>query len=80
MRVTMFASRLLHPCFKAYDFIDGFDLIDQSDKAWALRELRTEWSAVWKPRPKPVEDGVPGGSADPMPAGCANFCCGHRGL
>jgi hypothetical protein len=76
----MFASRLLHPCFKAYDFIDGFDLIDQSDKAWALRELRTEWSAVWKPRPKPVEDGVPGGSADPMPAGCANFCCGHRGL
>lgn len=65
---TLAIATLLHPCFKAYDFIDGFDLIDQSDKAWALRELRTEWSTVWKPRPKPVEGGAPGGSADPMPA------------
>jgi hypothetical protein len=52
---TYAIATLLHPCFKTYDFIDGFDLIPQSDKAWALRELRTEWLTVWKPRPKPLD-------------------------
>ena len=77
---TYAIATLLHPCFKSYDFIDGFDLIPSTDKAWALRELRTEWSTVWKPRPKPIAteteptieptpcvlpaDGAPGGGAD----------------
>eukprot|EP00966_Prymnesium_polylepis_P234856 5432228-Prymnesium_polylepis.1 len=39
---TYAIATLLHPCFKTYDFIDGFDLIPQSDKEWALRELRNE--------------------------------------
>ena len=40
-RVYAIATQL-HPCFKTYDFIDGFDFIPESDKAWALQELRTE--------------------------------------
>eukprot|EP00966_Prymnesium_polylepis_P170657 3945023-Prymnesium_polylepis.1 len=51
---TYAIATLLHPCFKTYDFIDSFDLIPKSDKAWALRELRCEWAASWKPRPAPV--------------------------
>ena len=43
-------AALLHPCFKTYDFIDDIDIIPQADKAWALRELRTEWATVWKPK------------------------------
>ena len=45
-------STLLHPCFKTYDFIDSFDFIPQSDKEWALQELRTEWKYMWKPKPE----------------------------
>lgn len=52
---TYAIATLLHPCFKTYDFIDDFDLIPQSDKAWALSELRFEWATVWKPRPKTLE-------------------------
>ena len=44
-------ATMLHPAFKQYDFIDDFDLIPQTDKAWALSELRNEWLTVWKPRP-----------------------------
>ena len=52
-RVHAIAS-LLHPGFKDYDFIDGLDFIPASDKAWALRELRTEWRHVWmKPQNQP---------------------------
>ena len=50
---TYAIATLLHPCFKTYDFIDGFDLIPQSDKEWALRELRSEWVTSWKHRPQP---------------------------
>ena len=52
---TYAIASLLHPCFKTYDFIDGLDLIPQGDKALALRELRTEWTTVWKPPPKATE-------------------------
>lgn len=44
-------ATLMHPCFKEYDFIDDFDLIPKSDKAWAIRELRNEWRTAWKPGP-----------------------------
>ena len=43
---TYAIATLLHPYFKDYSFIDGFDMIPSSDKEWALRELRTEWSTV----------------------------------
>lgn len=37
-------ATLLNPGFKCYDFIDDFDFIPaHDDKAWATRELRTEW-------------------------------------
>ena len=56
---TYAIATLLHPCFKTYDFIDGFDLIPQSDKAWALRELRTEWATNWKSKHvEPTPDGA----------------------
>ncbi|KAL1511652.1 hypothetical protein AB1Y20_004942 [Prymnesium parvum] len=45
---TLAIATLLHPSFKSYDFIDGLSFIAQSDKAWALRELRTEWKFLWK--------------------------------
>ena len=32
-------ATLLHPAFKHYDFIDDFDLVPATDKAWALNEL-----------------------------------------
>ena len=52
-RVYVIAS-LLNPGCKDYDFIDGLDFIPASDKAWALRELRTEWRHVWmKPQNQP---------------------------
>ena len=57
MKRTLAIATLLHPCFKSYDFIESFDLIDESDKEWARRELRTEWSTVWKPRP-PADDAA----------------------
>ena len=69
---TYAIASLLHPCFKSYNFIDEYDFIPSSDKAWAVRELRTEWKMVWKPRPVQPEplvaDGAAGGSDDPMPA------------
>ena len=52
---TYAISTLLHPCFKKYDFIDDFDLIPQSDKEWALRELR-------------ATNGLPSGSRAPSPS------------
>lgn len=60
-------TTLLHPCFKTYDFIDDFDLVQPSDKAWALAELRCEWKTAWKPQPKPIPDGAPGTSTDAEP-------------
>ena len=36
---------------KNYGFIDRFDFVPTPDKAWALRELRTEWRSVWKLKP-----------------------------
>eukprot|EP00966_Prymnesium_polylepis_P242826 5615801-Prymnesium_polylepis.1 len=48
---TYATATLLHPCFKTYDFIDAFDFIPKSDKAWALQELSTEWKFLWKPKP-----------------------------
>ena len=56
---TYAIATLLHPYFKDYDFIDDFALIPPSDKAWALRELRSEWATVWKPRPPAVEEAGP---------------------
>jgi hypothetical protein len=69
---TYAIATMLHPCFKSYDFIDDFDLIPSSDKAWALRELRTEWSTVWKPKAKPA-DAEPEGAepAAEVPAATA---------
>ena len=57
-------ATMLHPYFKAYDFIDDFDLIPQGDKAWAIRELRNEWAIAWKPRPKPLDAPAAGAPAD----------------
>eukprot|EP00966_Prymnesium_polylepis_P289306 6682894-Prymnesium_polylepis.1 len=54
-------STLLHPCFKDYSFIDEYDFIDASDKAWALQELRSEWKFKWKPA------ATAGTSSDPPP-------------
>lgn len=45
---TYAIATLLHPCFKKYEFIDNLSFIPITDKAWALRELRTEWMTVWK--------------------------------
>jgi hypothetical protein len=49
---TYAIATLLHPCFKSYDFIDEYAFITSADKAWALRELRTEWATVWKTKPE----------------------------
>ena len=59
-------ATLLHPCFKDYSFIDAYDFIDVSDKAWALQELSSEWKFQWKPKPKPPS--AAGSSADPPAA------------
>ena len=57
---TYAIASLLHPCFKAYDFVDGLALIPAGDKAWALRELRTEWATVWKlSQPFPASAPLP---------------------
>ena len=58
---TYAIATLLHPCFKSYDFIDDFDFIDDSDKKWALGELRTEWKFQWKPKP-PTQSTADGDS------------------
>ena len=65
---TYAIATLLHPCFKLYEFIDDFDLIPQSDKVWALRELRTEWSTVWKPHKKTPVAASTDEAATPIPA------------
>ena len=62
---TYAMATLLHPYFKAYDFIDEFDLIPQSDRMWALRELRSEWATVWKPRKPAVEEAGPSEVPEP---------------
>ena len=76
---TYAIATLLHPYFKDYSFIDGFDMIPSSDKEWALRELRTEWSTVWKPKaaeptttdgapaPAPTPETAPAPEADAAP-------------
>eukprot|EP00967_Tisochrysis_lutea_P038977 scaffold46765_cov39-Tisochrysis_lutea.AAC.1 len=40
---------MLHPCFKHFDFVDEYTFTLASDKAWAKRELMTEWLAAYKP-------------------------------
>lgn len=62
---TYAIATLLHPSFKDYEFIDDFALIPQSDKAWALRELRSEWATVWKPRKPAVEEAGPSEAPQP---------------
>ena len=70
---TYAIASLLHPCFKTYDFVDNMELIPESDKAWALRELRTEWATVWKqtptlapaPAPTPSDAAAANPAADP---------------
>ena len=66
---TYAIATLLHPCFKSYDFIDEYNFIPSSDKAWALSELRTEWSTVWKPRPEPDETAPAPASGRSVPGG-----------
>ena len=43
-------------------------MIPQSDKEWALRELRNEWATVWKPRPKPADAPAADAPADDAPS------------
>ena len=70
---TYAIASLLHLCFKTYDFVDNMELIPESDKAWALRELRTEWATVWKqtptlapaPAPTPSDAAAANPAADP---------------
>ena len=71
---TYAIASLLHPCFKAYDFVDGLALIPAGDKAWALRELRTEWATVWKlSQPFPASAPAPAPtSAGPSDAAAAD--------
>ena len=67
-RVCVIAS-LLHPGFKDCDFIDGLDFIPASDKAWALRELRTEWRHVWmKPQNQPKANEATADAVAQLPA------------
>lgn len=46
---TYALATLLHPYFKTYHFVEDFRLLPESEKAWALRELRSEWATTWKP-------------------------------
>lgn len=44
---TFAIASLLHPFFKDYAFIEGLSFIPAGEKAWALKELRTDWEYVW---------------------------------
>jgi len=47
---TYMIATLLHPCFKTYNFIEGWcALIPATVKVLAVGELRIEWATVWKP-------------------------------
>ena len=44
-----YIAMLLHPCFKDVDFGAEYSFVPDSDRQWALAEIKNEWRFQWKP-------------------------------